>query len=414
DSFGHLEQELAEYGAVYAKYAAARKRLSELEMDESEKARRMDMLSYQIAELNRAKLTPGEYDEKLARRTFLKNAGRLSQAVEEADAALSGGDRADGALNLIENALESINHAVRYAESFVPLQEKLKELKFACQDAAMELRDKADELAFSPAELDELDERLDTLKRVLRKYGGTEEEALRYLEQSERELKSIETADEEREDLEKKLVRLQADAEKAAQKLTEARRKAGETLAKRIEAELAALSMKGSRFAVEITDRGSLEKTGRDEVRFLLSANAGESMGRIVKVASGGELSRVMLAMKSALAEHDPIDAMVFDEIDTGVSGIAAQRVAEKLAGIAKTRQVLCVTHLPQLAAMADRHFLIRKTIAEGRTHTLIEDLNPAGRARELARLTGGENITELTLRAAEEQLKAAERWKKA
>ena len=270
-----------------------------------------------------------------------------------------------------------------------------------------------DGLDFSPEELDELDDRLDTLKRILRKYGGSEEAALEFLENAKEELKTIENSDARREELEAETAKLRKKAEALSAALTEKRKKVGEALADRIEAELQALSMKGAVFFVSLGAGGELGPYGRDEVRFMMSANAGEAPGRISKVASGGELSRVMLAMKSVLSENDPVDAMVFDEIDTGVSGIAARRVAEKLAGIAAKKQVICVTHLPQIASMADVHFSISKELNEGRTYTRVERLDGEGRKLELARLTGGDVITETTLKAAEEQLDAAEKWKK-
>ena len=247
----------------------------------------------------------------------------------------------------------------------------------------------------------------------MRKYGGSEEAALEFLENAKEELSTIENSDARREELETETAKLRKKAEALAAALSEKRRTAGEALAERIEAELQALSMKGAVFSVSLGAGDELGPYGWDDVRFMMSANAGEAPGRISKVASGGELSRVMLAMKSVLSENDPVDAMVFDEIDTGVSGIAARRVAEKLAGIAGNKQVICVTHLPQIASMADAHFSISKELSEGRTYTRVERLDGEGRKLELARLTGGDVITETTLRAAEEQLDAAENWKK-
>ncbi|MBQ1768737.1 MAG: DNA repair protein RecN [Oscillospiraceae bacterium] len=413
DAFGGLSAELEAYRGAYSKYRAALSELEELNVDEAEKARRLDMLTYQINELERADLKPGEFDEKSARRTLLKNSGKLTAAISDAAAAMLGGERSDGALSLIEAALGGVEYALKYSDGFSALRDKLRDLKFSCEDAAYELRDMKDGLDFSPEELDELDDRLDTLKRILRKYGGSEEAALEFLENAKEELKTIENSDARREELEAETEKLRKKAEALAAALTEKRKKVGEALADRIEAELQALSMKGAVFFVSLGAGGELGPYGRDEVRFMMSANAGEAPGRISKVASGGELSRVMLAMKSVLSENDPVDAMVFDEIDTGVSGIAARRVAEKLAGIAAKKQVICVTHLPQIASMADVHFSISKELNEGRTYTRVERLDGEGRKLELARLTGGDVITETTLKAAEEQLDAAEKWKK-
>ncbi|MBQ7460376.1 MAG: DNA repair protein RecN [Oscillospiraceae bacterium] len=413
DSFGGLETELDSYRAAYDAYKSAQTELQKLNMDEAEKARRLDMLSYQINELERANLRPGEFEEKSARRTLLKNSGKLTAAVSDAAAAMLGGERSDGALGLIESALSNVEYALRYSEGFASLRDKLKELRFSCEDAAYELRDMQEGLDFSPEELDELDDRLDTLKRVLRKYGGTEEAALEFLENSREELRSIEYADELREKLERESEKLEREAARLAEILTDKRREAGERLALRIESELSDLSMKGARFFVSLGEGKELGPYGKDDVRFMMSANAGEAPGRIARIASGGELSRVMLAMKTVLSENDPVESMVFDEIDTGVSGIAARRVAEKLAAIAGKKQVICVTHLPQIASMADAHFVISKEVSGGRTYTKVERLDTGGRRLELARLTGGDVITESTLKAAEEQLDAAEKWKK-
>ena len=412
DSFGDTKSALEAYKAAYGAYRSAMDELGRLEMDEAEKARRVDMLTYQINELERAELKAGEYDEKNARRTLLKNSGKLTSAVADAAAAMLGGERSDGALSLIEAALDDMSHAARLSETFAPITEKLKELKFSCEDVAYELRDMKDELDFSPEELDQLDERLDTLKRVLRKYGGTEEAALEFLEDCRAQLKGIESADERREELGRQAEKLRREAQSLADILSEKRKKAGIDLAGRIEKELADLSMRSARFSVSL-ERTDLGPWGQDEVRFLMSANAGENLSRISRAASGGELSRVMLAMKSVLSKGDSVGAMVFDEIDTGVSGIAAQRVAEKLSGIAAGKQVICVTHLPQIAAMADSHFSIAKEEREGRTYTAVTLLPREGRRRELARLIGGDNVTETTLLAAEEQLQAAERFKR-
>lgn len=414
DSFGSLSGELSEYSEAYNKYKNIQAEIDALSLDESEKARRMDMLEYQINEIENAKLTQGEYDEKSKRREFLKNAGKLTSAVLDANAAIYGGDMSDGALSLIETACDTISRAVRFSDELSEIQSKLTELKYSCEDVAYELRDLNDRLDFSPDELDELDSRLDTLKKVLRKYGGTEEAALEFLEKCKLELSDIEYSDEKRIKLEKQLDESRKEAEKLADVLTEKRTAAAKKLSQRIEGELSALSMKGARFEVSIVSGKELGPYGKDDVKFMMSANAGEAFGRLSKVASGGELSRVMLAMKSVLSAGDSVNAMVFDEIDTGVSGIAAQRVAEKLSAIGSKKQVICVTHLPQIAAMADTHFSIAKSQENGRTFTQVTKLTAEGRQNELARLTGGDNITETSIKAAQEQLEAAAQFKRA
>ncbi len=412
DDFGGLAEPLAAYRTAYEAYRAVREEMDKLALDESEKERRLDVLNYQIEELERVGLKPGEYEDKLQRRLFMKSAGKLLDAAMEANAALSGGESSPGAVALIEEAAGSVERAARLSGEFSALAGKLNDLKFAAEDAEEELRELRERLDFSPEEMDVLDERLDALKRVLRKYGGDEESALAYLEERKQERDAIEYAGERLQKLEKELSKARESAEKAAGKLSALRKKAAGELSKRIEAELAALSMRGAVFTVELTDT-ELGPYGKDNVRFLMAANAGESVGRISKVASGGELSRIMLALKTVLAAGDAVQSMVFDEIDTGISGVAAQRVAEKMAGIARGKQVICVTHLPQLAAMADAHFSIAKELAEGRTYTKVTRLDFDGRKRELARLTGGDTVTPATLTAAAEQLEAAERFKR-
>ena len=411
DGFGGLEAALAEYRAAYQTMKALRDEIEALTLDEGERERRVDMLEFQVKEIGRAGVTPGEYEEKSKRRDFLKAAGKLSDSVRDAGACLMGSERSDGAVNLIESAAGTIAYALRWSEELGALSQKLTDLKYAAEDAAEELRDIRERLEFSPEELDELDARLDTLKRLMRKYGGSEEAVLETYESAKRELEEIGFSDEKLKKLEVKLTAAEKNARALAGTVSQKRRKAAEALSQAIERELRELSMSGAAFKVDITQK-ELGPEGADEVRFLMAANAGESFGRIARVASGGELSRVMLAMKTVLSRADTVEAMVFDEIDTGVSGIAAQRVAEKLAAIGRGKQVICVTHLPQIAAMADEHFSIAKRVEGGRTYTSVTKLEREGRQGELARLTGGDNVTKTTLLAAAEQLEAAENYK--
>ena len=412
DGYAGTALRLSAYRAAYDAYREIARQLESLTLDEGERERRADILQFQIGELERASLTPGEYQEKQKRRDFLRSAGKLSDCVRDATACLLGSERSDGAVSLIESAAAGIGYATRWTEELNALAGKLNDLKYAAEDAAEELRDMASRLEYSPEELDELDGRLDVIRRAMRKYGGSEEAALETLERSKQELEEMEFSDQRARKLEEKLAQAREQAEKLAAELTGARRKSAQALARAVEEQLHSLSMPGARFTVELTPR-ELGPEGADEVRFLIAANAGENAGRIAKIASGGELSRVMLAMKTVLSGADTVESMVFDEIDTGVSGIAAQRVAEKLAGISRDKQVICVTHLPQIAAMADHQFSIEKRVERGRTYTSVTGLDGPGRERELARLTGGDNVTETTLLAAREQLDAAERFKK-
>ena len=414
DTFGSLEKELEEYVSAYKELREKKNEIEKLTMDESEKERRIDTLKYQIDEIQRAKLSPGEHNDLTSRRELLLNASKLTESVEAAFEALYGGEDTMGVVALISDAHSQLDHASRYSEGLRSISERLNDIRYSAQDISDELRDFRAQLDFSPGELDELEERLDVLKRIIRKYNS-EEEAIEHLETSKTELSDIEDSTNKLDKLEAELKACLTVAKKLSDVLTESRKTAAKTLQKQVEDELSQLNMAGVRFTVEfgeVSGEHNLNNTGGDEVWYLMSANAGEAPGRINRIASGGELARIMLALKNVLSSRQDTASMVFDEIDTGVSGIAAQRVGEKLAGLAKNRQVLCVTHLPQIAVMADTHFSISKSVKDGRTFTHVDELDFEGRKKELARLSGGENITTTTLSSAEEQLAAAERFK--
>lgn len=414
DSFGHLDGALAAYRAEYDRFSAIKKEMAVLSMDEIEKARLSDSLKYQIEELERANIKPGEKDTLSARRDLLRNSEKLTEALDEAFSALYGGD--DNAVSMSQNAAYYAAKAANYAPELEQAANAVNDASFALADAAETLRDFKDSLDFSPEEYDNIETRLSLLNKIERKYGRTDEELCVYLDECRRKLDDIEYADDRLVKLEKELSAQKAQCVKAAAALSAQRREKAAELEKRIVTELRELNMPSVRFAVEfvpVDNEQGFDASGADKIRFIMSANAGEELGRISKIASGGELSRIMLAMKNAFAENDPVGTMVFDEIDTGVSGIAAQRVAEKLFAVSKGRQVMCVTHLPQIAAMADSHYLIAKHEEGGRTYTEVNGLTREGRRRELARLHGGDFITETTLASAEEQLAAAEAFKK-
>ena len=414
DSFGVPGKELRSYRSAYNRLSELRADINKLTMDESERHRRIDLLKHQISEIEQAKISPGEQAELTTRRELLQNASKLTQSVDEAFEALYGGGESAGAVALISDAGAMLDKAARFSEELRTLGGRINDVLYTAQDIADELRDFRAGLDFTPGELDELEERLDVLKRLTRKYGS-EEDALSFLENGIAELSDIEDSD-------GKLVKLEAECKKAlnealslAEKLTDKRKKAAKKLSDLVKKELSDLSMPGVKFTVEFSSvRGEhgLSSDGSDEVLYLMSANEGENPGKINKIASGGELARIMLALKNVLSSGTDTGSMVFDEIDTGVSGIAAQRVGEKLATLANQRQVLCVTHLPQIAAMADTHFSISKSISGNRTFTHVECLDVEGRKQELARLSGGETITDTTLQSAAEQLKAAELYK--
>jgi len=388
-------------------------RIRALTMDEAEKNRRAEMLKFQIDELESAHLEPGEDLRLRERQSVLRNFGKVMDAISAASFALSGGDDSAGAVSAVYEAAGEISSVSAVNAEYEAFSRRLNDLSVQLEDVARDISCARDALEFSPQEQDEVESRLDQLHRLGKKYGHDVEDMLTYLENSKRELSQIEHSDEEIARLTAEREKVRGLAEEAARVLSEDRKKNALVLSERILEELQALDMGKIRFEAEITPR-ELDERGADSVRFLMSANVGEALKPINRIASGGELSRIMLAMKNVFAAMDPDQSLVFDEIDTGVSGRAAQRVGEKLAQLSTHRQVLCVTHLPQIAAMADAHFDIRKSERDGRTYTEITLLDREGRIRELARLHGGDNITEHTRASAGEQLDAAAAYKRA
>ncbi len=414
DNFGHLVSQRQDYAAAYEQVRQVRRQLQAVQMDEGEKARRMDTLQHQIGELERAQLRVGEEEELTGQREILRNAERITQAVDQAWQALTGGDMSDGAVSLLTNAEDALTQGGRYSGQLAELAQKVAQVRYAADDVVELVRDARSGLDFYPGQLDDVEERLDQLHRLKRKYGADEQAMLDYLDQCQKELDNIQFSEERREKLERELEKTIQIAREKAEKLSKARKKAAKVLAKRIQGELSALDMPRVQFEVEfapIEGEDGLGEWGMDRVRFLMSANLGEDLKPIHRIASGGELSRIMLALKNVLAETDCVTTMVFDEVDTGVSGRAATKVAQKLYQVARGRQVLCVTHLPQIAAMGDVHFSVEKGERNGRTYTHVEELDRQRRREELARLSGGAS-TAILLEGAEEQLQKAEQWK--
>lgn len=411
DRFGRVEDALADYRAQFDALRETRREITALQMDEAEKARRVDMLRHQIGELERAELREGEEEELNARRNILRNGEKFISAISAADGCLNGGDDGLGAVSALKGAEDALRGLRALSAEFVELSKRLQELRCEAYDLAETIRDKRSEYDFSPQELDAVEARCDLLYRLKKKYGGSVEEMLAYLSRCRDELDRIEYADDRIAQLTEKAARQEKDARQAAQELSAQRTRAARELESRIARELHELDMPKLRFSIDFQEK-SLSEDGIDTVAFLMSANVGEALRPIHKIASGGELSRIMLALKNVLAEQDSVMTMVFDEVDTGVSGRAAQRVAEKLARLSCTRQVLCVTHLPQLAAMADTHFAVEKGEENGRTLTRVQVLDRTSRAREVARLNGGDLVSEALLRGAEELLSAAESFK--
>ena len=411
DAFGRVEDLLEAYGSAYESLQGLQRQIRSLQMDEAEKARRMDTLRYQIDELERARLKSGEEEDLISRRNFLRNSEKFISAVEGAYFSLHGDDSGSGALSLVQQAQDCLAPIRMLDDEYSQLHARFDQLYSELYDLAETISDRRDSFDFSPNELDEVEGRLDQLYRLKKKYGPTVDEMIGYLAACRSEMEAIEYADDTLLQLERQMEKTRKAAMAAAKALSAARKEAASRLEQQILTELRQLDMGKIRFSVAFEEQ-ELAENGMDSVRFLMSANLGEELRPIHKIASGGELARIMLAMKNVLSEQDQVGTMVFDEVDTGVSGRAAQRVAEKMAHISRKKQVLCVTHLPQLAAMADTHYSVEKGEANGRTYTKVLQLDRAQRKGEIARLTGGIRVTEVMLSGAEELLSGAERFK--
>ena len=406
DAFADNEALREGYRREYEAVSQLRREIDRMTMDEGEKLRRMETLRYQIEEITKANLEAGEDEALEDRRKLLQNAEKLSDGIHTAVECLYGGEDSDGAASLLAEAERELARLSRYTDAFSALHERVADLMYQVQDAAEEAIDARDGLSYSADELEQIESRLDVIHRLRRKYGATCADILEYLEQAKTELDEIEFADDHLERLKLKCQAAEKAAWEAAHALRWNREQAAQLLSERILSELVQLDMPKVQFSCEFTET-ELSPNGADAVAFYMSANAGEALKPMSRVASGGELARIMLAMKNVLAEQDQVATLIFDEVDTGVSGRAAQKVAEKLRSVARDKQVLCVTHLPQLAALANTHLLIAKEERNGRTYTTVTPLDLEGRKRELARIIGGTTITETTLKSAEEMLRA-------
>ena len=411
DAFARDEQELEAYQQAFSAMQSVQREIQKLSMDESEKLRLVETLQYQIEEIRAANLVSGEEEQLKERRKVLQNAEKLSDALRMADEALYGGDSSDGAAGLLSNAEHALSRVSTISADMQTLHQKISDLMYSVQDAADELRAMRDDLSYSEGELEEIEERLDAIHKLKRKYGASVEDVLAYLADSEQRLDEIEFASDRIETLKKREAELQKETIRQGEILREKRLSAAQAMESRICDELRQLDMPKIRFVCEFTPQQPMQ-TGLDSVRFLMSANVGENLKPLSKVASGGELARIMLAMKQVLAQQDGVPTLIFDEVDAGVSGRAAQKVAYKLWTVSKGRQVLCVTHLPQIAAMADAEYTVEKRVENERTYTSVLHLDESGRKQELARLIGGSMITETTLAGAAELLRLAEEAK--
>lgn len=407
DRFAMLD--MSSYQSEYQHLQFLRSERDRLTMDEIEKEHLHHVLSETVRELENADIQENEQDELSTRRDLLRHAEKLTEALHVARESLSADQ---GAISEINNAAWQCHRVASYSSDMDEIGDKLDQAALLVSDADEFLRDFEESLNFSEEEYDRIEQRLHELSRLERKYRKSLEELPDYLEDCRKRLDEISFSEERIMRLDKEIKIQIGKCTNLAEKLHQKRCEAAKLLETQIENELKDLSMPSARFHVDVICDTDFNATGMDTVRFLLAANRGETPGRISRIASGGELSRIMLAMKNVLSRGDPVPTMIFDEIDTGVSGIAAQRVGEKLAELSVRKQVLCVTHLPQLASMADYHFAISKSESGERTMTEVHLLDHDGKCRELARLHGGDNITVTTLRSAEEQLQHAECYK--
>lgn len=404
DNYADDSDLIEEYKEAYDELCRVRAALRSINTNEQEKAQRIDLLTYQIDELEKADIQVGERDELMERRDLYNNSQRVIAAINGAVSALKD---ENGGIDLVSWAASEIENAAAFMESLNETAQKATDIRYELEDIAEVLRDSLSELDFDENDLNAIEERLDLLYRLSRKYGETEEEMLEYLEKARAELENISFSEEKQKQLKEEEYFALQKAEELADRLTEVRLSAGRELSDAICAELEFLDMPNVVFAVSRIET-PLAENGRDEIEFLISANAGEEPKPLARIASGGELSRIMLAIKNVLADTDGIDTMIFDEIDTGVSGRAAQKIAMKLRSVSQGRQVVCVTHLAQIAAQGDVHLYISKSVRDGKTYTEIRPLLSDDRVDEVARIMGGIEITELQRQSAREMLRLA------
>lgn len=403
DSFAGLESLLAEYQAAYRTLRETQRQLEALQTDEGEKARLSDLLHYQIDEIEAANVRVGEREELEAQRELIRNSEKIASALELLRGLLSGDEESEGLLAGISQAAAQAGRVAAYLPELAEASQKLQEAGYLLEDVDAILHGTA--VDFDPALQESIEERLDLLYKLGLKYGGSEEKILEYLEDCRIRLHQIEFSDEERERLEAQYETQKTTAIALAKELSEQRKAASKQFISQVKGELAFLNMPGIAFETEI-QRVPLYHMGCDKLQFLVSANKGEPPKPMSKIASGGELSRIMLAIKTVLSGKDKVDTLIFDEVDTGISGAAANKVGQKLKQVSQNRQVLCITHLAQIAALADHHLLISKHVEGERTYTQVQGLDFEGRKREVARIIGGDQVTDLQLEMAGEMLK--------
>ena len=404
DAYAQNSAEYQAYYAIYRELVSVKKALDAMITDESEKQRRIDLLSYQVQEIDDAGLTAGEEQTLESRRKVLANASTIRDRIAQCYALLSGGDEAPGAVDLLGEASNAVDAAAQLDGELSAGAGQLLDLYYAAKDVAADLIGRLDAYDTNDAELDEIEQRIDLIYKLRRKYGDTVEDILAFGERARKELEMIQSSQERVEHLQKEQRRLYTLAREKAEALTQTRLKAFDELNKRISGTLDFLNMPGVRMTLRHS-RGPLASHGQDSIEFYISTNPGEAPKPLAKIASGGELSRITLAIKNAMADKDAVPTVIYDEIDSGVSGKAASRIGEVLRQSAEGHQILCITHTAQIAALADCHLLIQKNITNERTYTEIHPLDENGRVEALARLISGDHVTELSLANAREML---------
>lgn len=410
DSYAENSDIFNDYLIAYNSYNELKRKYNNLIANESEKARKIDLLTYQIKEIEDAGLKIGEWEELEKRKKVLQNAEQLISLVNNAVEIINGSDNFSGVADMLNTASNSLIKASAYDETLSAVSDSVSEMSYNIVDCASELNSFLYSLDIDPNELDVIEERLDILFRLSKKYGQNEAEILAFLENAQKELEDITFSDKLKEQLEVELNQKYDLMDKVSQRLSENRKKYGEIFINQVKDELSFLDMASISFKI-VQNKKAFDETGADEIYFLISANKGEEPKPLSKIASGGELSRIMLAIKNVLASKDNVQTLIFDEVDTGVSGRAAQKIGIKLKEVSKNRQVLCVTHLAQIASFADNHFLISKSESENKTYTKVDCLDLDGRVRELARIIGGIEASQASLNAAAEMLDNAKKY---
>lgn len=408
DAYAENEEYIKAYKEILSKKREIEKNISSLEMNEQEKIQRIDLLEYQVNEIKKANLEKNEEDDLKKQREIYQNAEQIVNAVSDSYNNIYGGDEIQSAYDGLSIAVESLSQIKELDTKINEIYEVLSSAMYSVEDAAHELKNYGDSIEYDEQTLNDIEDRLDLISKLKRKYGSTVEDILMYMKKAESELNDIRLSDEKINELNEELIKVTKKLTEQGYLLSERRKTAAKILEDKIENSLHELNMEKAIFKVNVETSDEFYENGMDKTEFLISTNPGEPLKPLVKIASGGELSRVMLAIKSVIADSDGVDTLIFDEIDTGVSGKAAMSIAKKLSQIGKSKQVICITHLPQLASLADNHYLILKNTEGEMASTTLEELDEEGREKELARIIDGGEVTDLALNHAKEMLKKA------